>query len=483
MTSISDDTQEKIKYYFDQINKLLDALNQIIYEIQKQNESLQRKNESTLRKLYKDIFSQKLINEALENKILNLQKKEKEYELLKEKTGAIVCNGEVICNERKENEIIILRTENSLLKNAIKNNEDLLQEKNNIINNLNNDINVYKSQLDELRNNKHGKYSSFSNISININEPKQKNGGRPKGIPHGNPIQLLYSSKSLRNEEQSKDKNNKNNIYSSYQINSQLINKTNNNKNFSNKKEKIFNNNNNNNNNQTIDILGNKTYSIKYISVNKSLFSPKINKKQKIEIINTSNNNSKKSLQINRINKNKNMLINNYTNREYTTISFEPCEKKQVQVKTKSINNKFPLKTKNSYSKKLSENSINKLLLNDKKEKSFSNEKYSDGNIYFTMRKINQMKKQNTKVNKSLPSSVLNTVSEGFRKKNAPAKQKGLKQFLIPYADRHNDNRGRNENNSKIGNECIKDNSFLFLQKTFMSRTICENYSHNDKKL
>ena len=46
----------------------------------------------------------------------------------------------------KDNEIIILRTENSLLKNAIKNNEDLLKEKNEMINSLNNDYQCIKNK-------------------------------------------------------------------------------------------------------------------------------------------------------------------------------------------------------------------------------------------------------------------------------------------------------------------------------------------------
>ena len=69
-----------------------------------QKESLMRKNENDLRALYSKYFGQKLINEVQENKLSALHKKEKEYELLKQKTGAIVCNGQVICNERKENE-------------------------------------------------------------------------------------------------------------------------------------------------------------------------------------------------------------------------------------------------------------------------------------------------------------------------------------------------------------------------------------------
>ena len=310
--------EEEINNYFVEITKSLDILENIINSNMKQNESIIRKDEQSIRKLYAKCFNQKLINEVHENKIANLSKKEKEYELLKQKTGAIIVNGQIICNERKDNEIIILRTENSLLKTAIKNNEDLLKEKNEIINSLNNDILLYKNQIDELNKEKHGKYSSFSNINININEPKkdylQKMNKSNKNNSYINTIQFFSSNKKIGNENQNTNNNNnannKNsirNIYSSYQMNSQLINRVNNakNKNRINNKEEIFQNYDakNINKNETLDSFNNKTYSIKYISVNKSLFSPRNNKKSKMGFNN--NKNDEKTLQINRIKKNK----------------------------------------------------------------------------------------------------------------------------------------------------------------------------------
>ena len=62
----------------------------------------------------------KIKNTFLENNIDILIKKEKEYRLIKEKTGILVENGKIIHNDRKENEIFILRAENSNLKNVIK---------------------------------------------------------------------------------------------------------------------------------------------------------------------------------------------------------------------------------------------------------------------------------------------------------------------------------------------------------------------------
>jgi hypothetical protein len=83
-------------------------------------------------------------------------KTQTEYEMVKEKTGVIVCDGKVINNERKDNEIMILRTENSTLKNVINDKEkeiDLLNEK----------IKILNREIVKLRKNK-------TNINKNIND-------------------------------------------------------------------------------------------------------------------------------------------------------------------------------------------------------------------------------------------------------------------------------------------------------------------------
>ena len=199
---LDDKLLSEINTYFININNIF---NDLIYTInaiiisKRDNEISQRRDEQKIRVLYSKYFHLKLVNEVLENKILSFNRKEKEFEMLKQKTGAIIYNGKVICNERKDNEIIILRTENSLLKTTIKNNEDLIMEKNDIINNLNNDILLYKAKIDELNKIKSGEYSSFSNINININE--SKNNYNKKRIrsnlnkPFLNGIQLISSTK------------------------------------------------------------------------------------------------------------------------------------------------------------------------------------------------------------------------------------------------------------------------------------------------
>ena len=187
-----------------QINNKLNNINDIakifkkIYTEFTQIENSKRKDEEKIRNLYKKYFNFKLDKEALEYKIKYLTQKEKEYELLKEKTGAIFCNGKIICNERKDNEIIILRTENSLLKNEIKNIEDLLNEKNNIINHLNNKIIGLTQKIENFKKEKEEKYPSVSNINININELKNDNYKlKSKGSEFINTIELFTSNKNI----------------------------------------------------------------------------------------------------------------------------------------------------------------------------------------------------------------------------------------------------------------------------------------------
>ena len=481
--NIEPETKIKINEYFLKMYNLLDIILTLLDSNMAQYESLKRKDEETIRVLYGKMFNQKLINEILENKIGNLHKKEKEYELLKQKTGAIVCNGQIICNERKDNEIIILRTENSLLKTAIKNNEDLLKEKTEIINSLNNDLELYKSQLDDLSKIIDGKYSSFSNINININEPKPKKEYSQKDIKfkrensYINKTIHVFPSKNIINNTLNNNKNSINNIYSSYQMNSQLINRINNskNKNRLNNKEEIFNNCNNvsKTKNETIDSLNNKTYSIKYISVNKSLFSPKCNKHNKLH--------GKKTLQINRLVKSKYILNNNLSNREYNTISIDPNIKNEVKVKKILTNKKIYIKHRKANTIQWSDNSLKKLILG-KKENSLSNENNMNSHAHSGVKIIPQIKGNNhtlKKYTKSLPPSILCTIAEGFRKNKKI--NKSLTKFLMSYADKKYDNRGRNINHFNSGAEHVKDNSLSYLQKTIMNRTSCENNSNNDK--
>ena len=111
-----------------EINSIFENLSKENKKLMKSYESILRKNENTIRFLYSEIFNLKIKNTFLENKVEILLRKEKEYILVKEKTGIVVENGAIIYNDRKENEIFILRKENSTLKNVINNHEKEIEK-------------------------------------------------------------------------------------------------------------------------------------------------------------------------------------------------------------------------------------------------------------------------------------------------------------------------------------------------------------------
>lgn len=168
--------QNKINLYFNEINSILEVFSRENKAIISQYESSLKKNEERIRELFSDIFNLKIKNNFLENNVEILLKKESEYQLLKEKTGIIVENGTIVLNGRKENEIFILRKENSNLKNVISKNENEIKQikekykflKENYekkINNLNHKLNQLKFRLRQ-RNEK-TKIQSSSSMNMN----------------------------------------------------------------------------------------------------------------------------------------------------------------------------------------------------------------------------------------------------------------------------------------------------------------------------
>ena len=117
------------------------------------------------------------------------------------------------------------------------------------------------------------------------------------------------------------------------------------------------------------------------------------------------------------------------------------------------------------------------------KQKSLSNENDRDNKIYSSIRRLSQIKNNNNqtikKNNKSLPPSILTTLTEGFIKNKKM--NKCLANCLMSYTEKNRDNKGRNTNNYNdynIVSDLIKDNTLSFMQNTFMNRTISD---YNDK--
>ena len=488
---IEDDKLKKsINHYLCEISKIMDilinSLNSVI-KSKKEIEVLQRKDEHKVRIIYSQYFHQKLINEVLENKITTFCKKEKEYEMLKEKTGAIICNGKVICNERKDNEIIILRTENSLLKSTIANNEDLIKEKTDLIDNLNKQILTYKAKIKGLDKIIEGdmEYPSFPNINISINESKQYNTKRKAKKPIVNSIKFRASAQKSNLEQKAfnyNKKNSSNNIYSTYQNNSKLLNKPKNlikNKDEYLKFNKLNNISKNTNKYETID--SSKTNnSIKYISVNKSLMSPRNNIKIK------NNNNDKyneKSRQMNKTKKNKFKNSKNNSNLNNSIKSNESQTKKKNEIKNKKNivnNNIINVKHRKAYSIQYHDNSLKKMIINRRnKERAQSNEKMNDKNnnsynLFSVLKKISEIKNKSLRKNSPGSSSLTSTISENYKNNKHTNSQKYFNPSIImSYSNKSN--KGRNENyeinKAKIIGSSNKDNSISSNGKTCINKT------------
>ncbi len=488
---IEDDKLKKsINHYLCEISKIVDilinSLNSII-KSKKEIEVLQRKDEHKVRIIYSQYFHQKLVNEVLENKITTFCKKEKEYEMLKEKTGAIICNGKVICNERKDNEIIILRTENSLLKSTIANNEDLIKEKTDLIDNLNKEILTYKSKIKGFDKIIEGdmEYPSFPNMNISINDSKQYNTKRKTNKPIANSIKFRTSAKKSNLEQKAfinNKKNSSNNIYSTYQNNSKLLNKP---KNFIKNKDDFlkFNKLNNLSKNtikyETID--SSKTNnSIKYISVNKSLMSPRNN----IKIKNKNNDKyNEKSRQMNKEKKNKFKNSKNNSNLNNSIKSNESQTKKKNEIKNKKNivnNNIINVKHRKAYSIQYHDNSLKKMIINKRnKERSQSNEKMSNKNnnsynLFSVLKKISEIKNKSLRKNSPVSSSLTSTISENYKNNKHTNSQKYFNpNIIMSYSNKNN--KGRNENyelnKAKISGNSNKDNSISSNGKTCINKT------------
>ena len=177
-------------YLIKRLNIILIKITCLFESILKENELISRyeymlkRNENSIRRLYQYIFNLRITIDYQENLILNLTSKEKEYEKLKEKTGACYSNGKIIFNSRKDNEIMILRTENSNLKSFIENKENDIKKKDKEIFKLKEQLLLFNKKKNYtekkiLKNNSLPNISdlkcTYSNININFNEIKHSN--------------------------------------------------------------------------------------------------------------------------------------------------------------------------------------------------------------------------------------------------------------------------------------------------------------------
>ena len=180
------------------------------------------KYQADIRNLMQKQFQYKIQKDAMETKINSYKEMEKEYNILKEKVKYE--EGRFLNNERKDNEILILREENSNLKKEILKNEKNSKNYESLIENEKMRIKELKTQLSQLNkkiilleSNKINSNNNFSSIHNNTILTKRRTSSR--------------WSKGKENDKEERLQSN----------NSYLTNNNNTNTNLSLKKKKIIN--------------------------------------------------------------------------------------------------------------------------------------------------------------------------------------------------------------------------------------------------
>ena len=184
MDEVKKKQQEYDKNYY--LNNVKNELN---IDEQSQYENIIQKLESKERYLLKRIFKKDLQKVSLENKISDYMDMEEEFEEMKMKLKYE--EGRFLKNDRKDNEIVILRGENTNLKQSIKKLEEKLKEyqikiekKDKKILELQEDNNKLKNKIKAIQNQNEKLNANCINININNNlnnNTKNANGNNIRG--------------------------------------------------------------------------------------------------------------------------------------------------------------------------------------------------------------------------------------------------------------------------------------------------------------
>ena len=208
------------KYYLE-INKNNKNIIPMLINEKNQYENIIRKLEEKERYLNKIIFQNNLQKDAMENKMGELMDMEEEFEEMKTKLK--YDEGRFLENDRKDNEIIILRRENSNLKQSIsKLEEEALNFKNEIennkneINNLQNEIKKLNIKIEDLQ--KQNENLKANNINININNITGTN-TKNEILPNNN-----INNMAFREEHFFKKNNFPNKIFAYQKIKNKFLN-------------------------------------------------------------------------------------------------------------------------------------------------------------------------------------------------------------------------------------------------------------------
>ena len=174
-------TQQKLEdeKFFSKNNKILNSGQAPISISEKKSyENMIRKLEEKERYLTKIQFQDKLQKEAMENKINEYMDMEDEFEEMKTKLKYE--DGRFLNNDRKDNEIIIIRSENSKLKSTIDELENEINKLKNTISEQEKKINSLKDEIEKLNNHNNEMHrllleNEDINHNLNLTERYTKN--------------------------------------------------------------------------------------------------------------------------------------------------------------------------------------------------------------------------------------------------------------------------------------------------------------------
>ena len=452
-SDFAQEKKEKISNYF---NKIFSAIKKLTLKEKNtiaKYDSLLRLSEEKIRALYSTLFNMKIKVTFLENNIDILLKKEKEYRLVKEKTGILVENGVIVHNDRKENEIFILRTENSNLKNVIKEKEEKIKELNDMNNKYLKENKSYEKKIDELKNkleyikykskiknNKIIKGHSCSCIDLNNMNINDANNSNKFNITVNNSLNKGNGNKFFINGII----NNNNNNYGNNNINYNRKNKDN----INNIKKRYNSNLLNYNYMSLIHCQSMGNLNLNLLTNTKSKIHPKnkTKSKNKTNINDTSKNKSKNdniilnNINVSPIHHKKKLCFtpyNNNNNDVINKINFNPIKK------SKSKNNsKSKLKKKNNSSIcngiKVIYNSKTKMNKNTEKEKEIIHKKLMKELTWSQNTSINNsgIPKSNTKFNKRIKSKRSN--SKQYYNEQETNNKKNSSLFIMNISGKEN---------------------------------------------
>ena len=220
-----------IKKKIEEGKKLQKEENEKIKNIKiNENEFIQYENslrllENKERKLKKFLFQNKLQREAMEKKISEYIEIEDEFEEMKMKFKYE--NGKFLDNDRKDNEIIILRKENTILKNKIIDFENNIKNLENKINDKNKEISILKENNDNLKlkiEEKEKELNLLTNINLNFNNNNNNNNNKNENIfySNSNKDEIYKNNKFISTKHEYSPYNN---IFHFQKINPNLIKK------------------------------------------------------------------------------------------------------------------------------------------------------------------------------------------------------------------------------------------------------------------